>query len=172
MFSNSPNILNIRPLPTATNDEATLTNLASASFDPAKTVFVSNSLPPCNPALATNQNPGTVDFTSYAPKRIVLEAKANLPSLLLLNDRYDPNWKVWVDGKPEELLRCNYLMRGVQVPAGTHSIEFRFVPSVRMFYISLAAVAVALAFIGFLVYSPRREESVADAPRPAQLAKK
>ena len=51
-----------------------------------------------NPQLSTNS--GTVEFTSYAPKRIVLQAKAGAPAILLLNDRFDPNWKVSVDGKP------------------------------------------------------------------------
>jgi hypothetical protein len=29
--------------------------------------------------------------------------------VLLLNDRFDPNWNVRVDGKLERLLRCNYI---------------------------------------------------------------
>jgi hypothetical protein len=46
--------------------------------------------------------------------------------VLLLNDRFDARWSVTVDGKPAQLLRCNYLMRGVQVPAGNHTVKFSF----------------------------------------------
>src|SRR5262249_38542041 len=98
----------------------------------------------------TNQNAGTVDFVSYAPKDILLRVKATNPSVLLLNDRFDPNWEVLVDGRRETLLRCNYIMRGVQVPTGEHAVEFRFVPSVTWLYVSLAAIVIGLGLIGFL----------------------
>jgi hypothetical protein len=53
-----------------------------------------------------------------------LQAKAGCPAVLLLNDRYDSDWKVWVDRKPETLLRCNYLTRGVYLQPGAHVVEF------------------------------------------------
>jgi hypothetical protein len=137
-----------------TNDEATLTELASKDFDPEKTVLISsavNAKPPStiNSPLSTN----SVEFISYAPKRIVLQAKAGAPSVLLLNDKFHPDWKVSVDGKPQTLLRCNYLMRGVLVPPGEHVIEFRFAPTIDTLYVSLAAVALGLVLCGFLALS-------------------
>jgi hypothetical protein len=127
---------------TVTNDDLALQELANLKFDPAQTVLVAGPLPA---ALAgTNQNAGAVEFSNYAPKYIQLNAKAALPSVLLLNDKYHPDWKVWVDGKPETLLRCNYLMRGVYLPAGEHRVEFRFQPSITALYVSLAAWGVGL----------------------------
>jgi hypothetical protein len=140
----------------STNDQATLTDLASAEFDPAQTVLVAEPLPAPGPGSATNRNAGTVGFSSYAPKRIVLEAKAEGPAVLLLNDRYDPNWKVSVDGKPGNLLRCNYLMRGVFLQPGTHTVEFRFEPPVDTLYVSLAAVVAGVLLLGVLVLTSRR----------------
>jgi len=118
-----------------------------------------------------------VDFVSYAPKKIVLHANAASPSVLLLNDRYAPNWKVTVDGKPEKLLRCNYIMRGVQVPAGDHQIEFQFAPSTTGLYISLFAIAIGLGLAGFLAFSTTAEEEVlqhgpSTPPLPQAAAKK
>jgi len=145
-----------------TNDFLTLRKLASPSFDPQQTVLLAE--PPLaaasSPAGAASQNPGTVDFVSYAPKRIVLRARANAPSILLLNDRFDPDWKVSVDGKPETLLRCNYIMRGVQLAAGDHAVEFRFAPRITGFYVSLAAIAVGLAIIGLLIF-PKSGQPIA-----------
>jgi hypothetical protein len=104
----------------STNDQTTLTNLASAEFDPQRSVLVTNPSVP-NPQSSTNA--GIVEFTSYAPKRIVSQAKAASPAVLLLNDKYNPDWKVSVDGKPETLLRCNYLMRGVYLQPGTPTVR-------------------------------------------------
>jgi len=122
------------------DDNETLKQLASPAFDPAQKVLVASRLPA--PAAANaKESAGAVDFTSYAPKRIGLSAKAAAPSVLLLNDRFDPGWKVTVDGKPAELLRCNYIMQGVRVPPGEHQIEFQFAAPVTAFVISLLGLA-------------------------------
>jgi hypothetical protein len=137
----------------STNDQVTLTNLASAEFDPERAVLVANASVPTPPAassLTAQPSTNSVEFASYAPKRIVLRANASSPAVLLLNDKYDPNWKVWVDGKPESLLRCNYLMRGVYVQPGPHTVEFRFEPPTGTFYVSLGAVFVSLLLLGYL----------------------
>jgi hypothetical protein len=144
-----------------TNDTATLKELAKPGFDPTQVVLVADPLPAPSAGSATNQSAGTVEFTSYAPKRIVLRAKSLCQAVLLLNDRFHPDWKVFVDGKPEKLLRCNYLMRGVYLPPGTHTVEFRFAPPVDTFYVSVAAVLVGLALCGYLALYSSKEPPVA-----------
>ncbi len=137
----------------STSDAATLKELAAKEFDPAKLVLVAENLPPPDPASATNAIAGAVEFVSYAPKHIVLQAQTAAPAVLLLNDKYDPNWQVTVDGQPAALLRCNYLMRGVQVPKGEHRVEFHFRPPINSLYVSLAAIAlggVLLVVAGFV----------------------
>ncbi len=140
----------------ATNDEATLKQISSADFDPQRAVLVANVIAP--PA-STNQDPGSVeiDAASYAPKRVVLNAKVAAPAVLLLNDKFDPSWKVTVDGKPETLLRCNFLMRGVQLQPGEHTVEFIFNPSTTGLKISLAAIALGILLISYLAFSKRGE---------------
>jgi hypothetical protein len=137
-------------------DLATLQTLASTNFDPWKTVLVSASLP-VSPAInATNENPGTVEFQSYAPADIRFSAQADTPSVLLLNDKYDPNWHVFVDGKPAPLLRCNFIMRGVYLTPGAHTVEFKFSLPMGPLYISLSAIGVGILLCGFLFFSTRR----------------
>ncbi len=152
-----------------TNDQATLAELVSDTFDPEQTVLLADPLPEAPITGPTNQPAGTVDFTSYAPKDFVLKADAKLPAVLLVNDQYDPNWRVSVDGKPAPLLRCNYIMRGVYVPAGIHTIEFRFRMSLRPLYISLTGIAVALALIGILIATkPKQAAPEVTRPSPAK----
>jgi hypothetical protein len=142
-----------------TNDEANLKTLADLNFDPAKTVLIST--PETNlPASATNENSGTVEFKSYAPKDIVFDANATAPSVLLLNDKYDPNWKVSVDGQPTQLLRCNFIMRGVYLPPGAHTVEFRFSLPSGPLYVTLASGIVGLILCGLLIFWTRRQPTV------------
>jgi Bacterial membrane protein YfhO len=155
-----------------TNTEATLKQLASPEFDPAKIVLVTEPVAVPSSATATNENAGTVEFASYDPNHIVLKANANAQSILLLNDRYDPNWKVTVDGKPATLLHANYIMRGVQLSPGAHTVDYRFAPPVNLFYVSLAAIIVGIGLLGFLAVTNRREEAEPSAKSSPPVAKK
>lgn len=154
----------------STNDQATLERLASPTFDPEQTVLVADPLPPSPANSAGQQATGSVTFASYAPTRIVLRTKAQAPEVLLLNDKFDSQWNVSVDGKPAALLRCNYIMRGVQVPAGDHKLEFRFAPPINSIYVSLAAMLLGLGLLGFLAFasSPEEPTSLPSSPAPAE----
>ena len=136
-----------------TNDIATVELMTRKSFDPAKTVLLAE---PLAVASATNAAPGTVEYVSYSPKRVVLKARATAPSVLLLNDRHDPNWEVTIDGKAAPLLRCNYLMRGVHLAEpGEHTIEFNFRRPMGPTYITLAALALAAGLVAYLAFVSR-----------------
>ena len=137
-----------------TNDQAVLNTLADLKFDPEKTVLVSTPQKDL-PTMATNENSGTVEFKSYSPKQLVFDANLIAPSVLLLNDKYDPNWRVTVDGKPAELLRCNYIMRGVYLPPGAHTVEFQFTLPHRPLYVTLAAIATGILLLGLLIFLQR-----------------
>jgi uncharacterized membrane protein YfhO len=79
---------------------------------------------------------------------------------LLLNDKYDPNWHVTVDGQPAELLRCNFLMRGVYLSAGQHTVEFNFSPPNKPLYVTIIAIAVGIILCGLLFFLTRKPTPV------------
>jgi hypothetical protein len=147
----------------STNDAATLKTLADKNFDPQQTVLVSTPLAAAS-AGATNENSGTVEFKSYAPKDLVFATQSGTPTVLLLNDKYDPNWRVTVDGQPAPLLRCNFIMRGVYLTPGAHTVEFQFSLPNKPLYVTLAAIALGIILCVLLFYLTR--------PQPAPAVKK
>jgi hypothetical protein len=149
-----------------TNAHESLNLIVSPVFDPVHTVVVSTDVPAPAPAAATNQDSGTVEITGYAPKNVQLKSDAVVPTVLLLNDRFEPAWKVAVDGRPQPLLRCNYLMRGVYLDPGKHTIEFTYQPPFHALYLSLAAIAVGILLLGVVVVAEYR----APVPIPAPAA--
>ncbi|HEU5123887.1 MAG TPA: hypothetical protein VFW05_07475 [Verrucomicrobiae bacterium] len=138
-----------------TNDYLTLHKLAARDFDPHQLVLLADA-PDVPNSTTTNQNAGTVQYVSYAPKDIHLQADASTPAVLLLNDKYDSNWRVYVDGKRSDLLRCNYIMRGVYLTPGRHEVEFKYEPDTRPMYVTLTALVIAGVLIGFVAFGSRR----------------
>ena len=153
----------------STNDAATLQQLASPAFDPEQTVFLSDTIAP---STSTHPPAGTAQIKRYAPKRVVIDAEARAPAVLLLNDRYDSQWNVYVDGQKQRLLRCNYTMRGVLLqPGKPHTVEFRFEPPIGGLYVSLAALGLGVILTGFLAFSPQNRAAEKAEPVTSREAK-
>ncbi len=142
----------------STNDAESLKTLADPSFDPAQTVLISTPQKDL-PAVSTNDNSGSVEFKSYSTKQIVFTANATAPSVLLLNDKFDPNWRVTVDGQPAEVLRCNFIMRGVQLSPGQHTVQFDFSMPNHPLFITLTAIIIALILAALLVFMTRKPQT-------------
>lgn len=152
-----------------TDDKTALAQLNSSKFDPTKTVLIANDTPVPQKPAQPEADPGTVTIASYQPKDVTLQADAKTPSVLLLNDRTGDYWKVSVDQKPASVLRCNYIMRGVFVPPGRHTIEFRFRAPLQWLYVSGSAFAFGVLLVGYvLVTRFRRAPGTPAAPEKAR----
>ena len=145
-------------------DEEALKLLASPGFDPQRQVLITEGglSEPEDPTLT--ERLGAAKFASYSPRHVVVETPATtVATVLLFNDRHDPNWKVWVDGQPAKLLRANFIMRGIALTASTagHKVEWRYDPPARSLHISMAAGIVGLLIGGAGIFCGRREDDKA-----------
>ena len=141
-----------------TNDATTLETLAKREFDPQATVIVNAPIAPS--AAALGQAAGEVITQSYRPKEIRLTTQATDDSVLLLNDHWSAHWRVTVDDQPSELLRCNYVMRGVRLSPGSHEVVFLFQPPMTWLYVSLASLLGGFGLLGFVIVDERKKTSV------------
>ena len=128
----------------STNDTANLKTLASPQFDPSNMVVISTPQSSLAASSTNGTDAGTVEYRNYSTKHIAFDVDAKTTDVLLVNDKYDADWKVTIDGKPASVLRCNYLMRGVQVPPGKHQVEFTYSIDSKLLYVTLAAFGVAV----------------------------
>ncbi len=73
----------------------------------------------------------TIELFSYKPNHLVYEASTKTPQLALFSEVYYPKgWNAYVNGKPAEYFRANYVLRAMVIPEGNNKIEFKFEPKV------------------------------------------
>ena len=122
-----------------------LAKLRDPGFDPRKRVLLDQppepggDAPPMKDAPLPPEN--AARLVEWAPRRISVHTVSAVPGVLLLNERWDPDWRATVDGRTAPILRANHLMRAVSVPAGDHRVEFIFRPPRGSLWMSLACLA-------------------------------
>ncbi len=92
---------------------------------------------------------------SRQPTKLVIEANATKASLLVLSEMHYPGWTVKVDGAESGLLRVDYNLRGVQVPAGKHVVELSYWPE-SLTKGAIISLTTALCLLGILLWEKRR----------------
>ena len=62
----------------------------------------------------------------YNPDYVVYKTKTNKDQLAVFSEvYYAPDWRAYIDGKPADYFRANYILRAMIIPAGEHTIEFK-----------------------------------------------
>ena len=88
---------------------------------------------------------------------VELSLKADAPGVLVLNEYFDKDWKVKVDGQPTDSLRVNRNQIGVLVRDGLHQIHYQFHPSlfVNLLLLQRVGFLVGLLVLGIILYRQR-----------------
>jgi uncharacterized membrane protein YfhO len=74
-----------------------------------------------------------------------MDLNTDAGGMVVITDYYDPEWRVFVNGKKSEVIKTNYLFMGVPIPeAGEYHIEFRYVPQSLYLFFAVSAVGFAL----------------------------
>jgi len=116
------------------------------------------------PEKITGEGGGIIELTDYAPNKTIYKANVGLPQLAVFSEIFYPaGWNAYINGKKVPYFRANYILRGLMVPAGESTIEFRFEPkSYRNGkVISIIGSLLVLVLTGLYVfYSYRRKENM------------
>jgi hypothetical protein len=127
-----------------TTDEAALGRLKDPAWNPRASVLLIPGHERITEPMKASGNvlSDQVDLETYTPNEIVVKTQSTLGAYLLINDQYDPDWQVRVDGHDAELLRADYILRAVQVPPGDSTITMHYVAHYRVAGLNLPAEAV------------------------------
>lgn len=109
----------------------------------------------------TMTQPASIALTNYAnPGNLFYESESEEDGLAVFSEVYYKTWKAFIDGKEVPVLRANYILRAIEVPAGKHTIEFRcedqLLQKTQVVSI-LASICIVLLIIALIVFRKKIE---------------
>ncbi len=101
-----------------------------------------------------------IDLMSFSPREVVYQTSSSVNGFAVFSEIYYPKgWKAEIDGKEVPIVRANYVLRALEIPAGSHTVIFRFEPAPYVVgdKITLASSwLLVLLVAGGLVWSGRK----------------
>ncbi len=138
--------------------DAAMSRLLDLDFDPAERAILSAPIEMELNALDSSSIV-SVNPRSYGPRRIVYELETDAPRLLVISEVYYPaGWEATLDGENVTIHQANYLLRGIVIPTGKHTLEMTFNPASYIWGKRISLVStifvygMALIVIGFISY--------------------
>ena len=102
----------------------------------------------------------TINLETYKPNYLKYVSNNTNAGFGVFSEIYYPKgWIATIDGKEATILNVNYVLRGLQIPAGKHTIEFKFEPQVVKTgsMISLVSSILILLLIGFGIFTWKKQ---------------
>ena len=97
----------------------------TADFNPSKTAIVQTG----DAVNSSVDSTAQVTIESYKPNEITLNTSSEKDQFLVLSEIYYPvGWEATIDGESTEIYKTNFVLRGLQIPAGEHSVNLTYEP--------------------------------------------
>jgi hypothetical protein len=140
----------INEINTVANADAEIASLNG--FKPANTAIVDVRF--SEQMIDGLDNVGTsITLTEYKPNYLKYNSTSSKNGIAIFSEiYYDKGWNAYVDGELKPHFRANYVLRGMQIPAGNHVVEFKFEPAVYHVSerIALASSIILLLLLAFV----------------------
>lgn len=106
-----------------------------------------------------------IKLTSYKANELVYESNSSSEQLAVFSEiYYKDGWNAYVDGQLTSHVRANYVLRAMRVPAGKHTVVFKFEPAVYKTgeSVSFAMSALLLLTVAGALYLDGRKKNTTE----------
>ena len=102
-----------------------------------------------------------ISLTKYDVNSLTYQSKTTEDQFAVFSEIYYKNgWNAYVDGELTPHYQVNYVLRGMVVPAGNHTIEFKFEPSVIKIGNTISLISYAMLLLiplGWFFFEKRKK---------------
>jgi hypothetical protein len=103
----------------------------------------------------------TIQLTYNKPNHLKYSSNNKNDGFAVFSEMYYKNgWNATIDGKEAEVVRVDYALRGLNIPAGKHTVEFKFEPQVVKTGSTIALVSsigIMLLLIGGIYFERKKK---------------
>lgn len=93
---------------------------------------------------------GKVELVDYQPNKLSYQIAAQQSGLVVFSEIYYPaGWKAFINGEETDIVRVNYLLRGLEVPEGNSEVEMRFEPET---YYNSSTIMIIFQYLILLLF--------------------
>ena len=120
---------------------------------------VENTIPKDLPKSFDSEDLIKIEKIKNSSSNLIYNYNSLSEQLIVFSEIYYPSgWEVYIDGEKSNYFDINYLLRGMLVPKGTHTIEFNFSPKIVKTGINIRIITIIITFslIAFLLYKENK----------------
>lgn len=108
-------------------DDANAEFEAIADIDPARTAVIDKRFLGAGMPSTEVDSTATIKLTEWRANRLVYRSDSDVDGVAVFSEIYYPHgWSATIDGKEVPVLRADYILRALEIPAGEHEIVFEF----------------------------------------------
>jgi hypothetical protein len=142
------------------NEDNVRQMVLASTFNPYKQVGLTHDpgITMVADSILTAEDKATIE--QYENNYINIRTTSEADGILVLSDNWYPAWKAFLDGQEVEVMRANGAFRGIVLPSGEHTVEFKYISSSQSTgrWLTFAGLlAVAAGIVGSVI--PRRRKS-------------
>lgn len=140
------------------NANQEITSLGEPAWNPRNKAFVDRRFEGQLKGMTTPvvDSSSSIALTNYKVNHLTYKSSAREPQVALFSEiYYDKGWTAYVDGTRVPYFRADYVLRGMVVPAGDHTIEWRFAAPNFALLVGITATCsliLLLGALGMIVY--------------------
>ena len=102
--------------------------MALDGFSPANTAIVDSRFSD-QMIIKLDNDQASISLTEYKPNYLKYNSTSPKNGIAIFSEIfYDKGWNAYINGELKPHFRANYVLRGMQIPAGNHLVEFKFEP--------------------------------------------
>ena len=109
----------------------------------------------------TKDSLATIKLDLYKPNHLKYTSNNSNEGFAVFSEIYYPKgWKATIDGKEASIYRVDYTLRGLEIPKGKHTIEFKFEPEVVKTGSTItlfSSIAMILLIVGGVYFDNRKK---------------
>ena len=118
---------------------------------PAKVAVVDKKFAEQVKPVAVSDSLSFVKLVAYEPNDLKYEVSSEKGGVVVFSEIYYPGWQAYIDGVEAPHGRADYILRAMNVPAGKHTVEFKFDPKSLHTTETIAFVALGLLAMAVLL---------------------